>query len=44
MPVSADGVHLNAPFYEGKIKLSECFSKINPKALVFGGGFKKDVK
>lgn len=38
LPTSTDGVHLNAPFYEGKaIELLEVIKKMPPTALLIGG-------
>lgn len=42
MPVSMDGVLLNAPFSGEKILLDDIIEKINPSAVVFGGQMKEE--
>lgn len=43
MPVSTDGVYLNAPFCKRKISLNEVVQLLNPSAVVFGGQMKAEL-
>jgi len=37
LPISKDGVHLNAPFSEEPIPLHNLFTKFHPRQIIFGG-------
>lgn len=42
LPLSRDGVYLNAPLYDGKILLSELFTAIPKNSFVFAGMIRKN--
>lgn len=42
LPLSRDGVNLNAPFSDKKIKLLDIFSAVSEKSTVFGGMMKSE--
>ena len=44
MPVSGDGVNLNAPFSETSVPLESLTSLVNNGGIVFGGRFSEQVK
>jgi len=44
MPVSDDGVLVNAPFSQSNISINNLISKLKPGAVVFGGKFGKAQK
>ena len=44
MPVSDDGVFVNAPFSQSHISIKNLISKLKPGAVVFGGKFGKAQK
>lgn len=43
IPVSFDGIHINMPYGEDKLRVSDLVTKLNPLSLVFGGCISRNL-